>query len=101
MPYDPPNQAAWVNGTTWGQAACKVADSVTGHQAYGLGSCCFNVNPSVTAEHAFEVPVAPNVRFQNRVTVSPGGTGTIRHVINDRGGPSDSVTNAAGLVSYP
>ncbi|MFC8063865.1 RICIN domain-containing protein [Streptomyces sp. NPDC057293] len=102
MPYDPPNQAAWMNGSTQGYAAYKVADSVTSHQAYGLGSYCFfNVNPQVTAEHAFEVPNNPNVRFRNMVTVSLGGTGTIRHVINDRGGPSNSSTNVANLVSHP
>ncbi|MEU0278606.1 RICIN domain-containing protein [Streptomyces sp. NPDC006195] len=102
MPYDPPNQAAWMNGATQGYAAYKVADSVTSHQAYGLGSYCFfNVNNSVTAEHAFEVPNNANVRFRNMVTVSLGGTGTIRHVINDRGGPSNSATNVANLVSYP
>lgn len=102
MPYDPPNQAAWMNGSTQGYAAYKVADSVTSHQAYGLGSYCFfNVNPQVIAEHAFEVPNNPNVRFRNMVTVSLGGTGTIRHVINDRGGPSNSSTNVANLVNYP
>ncbi|MDX3854557.1 RICIN domain-containing protein [Streptomyces sp. AK02-01A] len=102
MPYDPPNQAAWMNGATQGYAAYKVADSVTSHQAFGLGSYCFfNVNNSVTAEHAFEVPNHPNVRFRNMVSVSLGGTGTIRHVINDRGGPSNSATNVANLVSYP
>ena len=47
MPYDPPNQAAWMNGSTQGYAAYKVADSVTSHEAWGLGSYCyFNVNPS-------------------------------------------------------
>ncbi|MFE2050878.1 RICIN domain-containing protein [Streptomyces sp. NPDC059459] len=102
MPYDPPTQAAWMNGATQGYAAYKVADSVTTHQAYGLGSYCFfNVNPGVTAEHAFEAPAKPEVRFRNMVTVSLGGTGTIRHVINDRGGPSNSSTNVANLVSYP
>ncbi|QDI67404.1 coagulation factor 5/8 type domain-containing protein [Streptomyces calvus] len=102
MPYDPPNQAAWMNGSTQGYAAYKVADHVTSHQAYGLGSYCFfNVDPSVTAERAFEVPDHPDVRFRNMVTVSLGGTGTIRHVINDRGGPSDSATNVANLVSHP
>lgn len=35
------------------------------------------------------------------VTVSLGGTGTIRHVINDRGGPSNSASNVANLVSHP
>ncbi|WP_306329683.1 RICIN domain-containing protein [Streptomyces venezuelae] len=102
MPYDPPTQAAWTNGTTQGYAAYKVADSVTSHQAYGLGSYCyFNVNPGVTAEHAIEAPNRPDVRFRSMVTVSLGGTGTIRHVVNDRGGPSNSSTNVANLVSYP
>ncbi len=41
------------------------------------------------------------VRFQNMVTVSLGGTGTIRHVVNDRGGPSNSAANVADLVNYP
>ncbi|MGW5000861.1 RICIN domain-containing protein [Streptomyces hydrogenans] len=102
MPYDPPNQAAWMNGSTQGYAAYKVADSVTSHQAYGLGSYCyFNVNPSVTAERAIEAPDRPDVRFRSMVTVSLGGTGTIRHVINNRGGPSNSSTNVANLVSHP
>ncbi|MGW2944413.1 RICIN domain-containing protein, partial [Streptomyces sp. NPDC001226] len=75
MPYDPPNQSAWMNGSTQGYAAYKVAGSVTSHQAYGLGSYCyFNVNPSVTAEHAYEVPNTSGVQFHNMVTVSLGGT---------------------------
>ncbi|MFF4800897.1 RICIN domain-containing protein [Streptomyces sp. NPDC001351] len=102
MPYDPPNQAAWMNGSTQGYAAYKVADSVTSHQAYGLGSYCyFNVNPGVVAAHAVEAPNNAGVRFTSMVTVSLGGTGTISHVINDTGGPSDSSTNVANLTSYP
>ncbi|MET8564390.1 RICIN domain-containing protein [Streptomyces flaveolus] len=102
MPYDPPYQAAWMNGSTQGYAAYKVADSVTSHQAYGLGSYCyFNVNPSVTAARAIEAPDNPNVRFTSMVTVSLGGTGTIGHVINNTGGPSNATTNVANLVRYP
>ncbi|WP_392959442.1 RICIN domain-containing protein [Streptomyces sp. LN245] len=102
MPYDPPSQAAWMNGSTQGYAAYKVAPSVTSHEVYGFGSYCyFNVNPGVAAEHAIEAPVNANVRFKDMVTVSLGGTGTIRHVVNDRGGPSNSSTNVANLVSYP
>ena len=37
MPYDPPNQAAWMNGTTSGYAAYKVADSVTTPRGVGPG----------------------------------------------------------------
>ncbi len=102
MPYDPPNQAAWMNGSTQGYAAYKVADSVTSHQAYGLGSYCFfNVNPSVTAERAIEAPNKAGVRFTSMVTVSLGGTGTIRHVVNNTGGPSNSGSNVANLTNYP
>ncbi|HET6856115.1 MAG TPA: RICIN domain-containing protein [Streptomyces sp.] len=100
MPYDPPNQAAWMDGSTQGYTAYKVANNVTSHQAFGLGSYCFfNANPSVAAERAFQAPDNPNVRFRSMVTVSLGGTGTIRHVINNRGGPSNSSTNVANLVS--
>lgn len=102
MPYDPPNQAAWMNGSTQGYAAYKVADSVTSHQAWGLGSYCyFNVNPAVAAERAYEVPSNGGTRLTNMVTVSLGGVGTIRHVANNNGGPSNSSTNVANLVSYP
>lgn len=102
LPYDPPNQAAWMNGSTNGYAAYKVADSVTSHEAWGLGSYCyFNVNPSVVEAHSFEVPNTAGVKFHDLVTVSLGGTGTISHIINNTGGPSNSSSNVADLVSYP
>jgi len=102
MPYDPPNQAAWMNGSTQGWAAYKVGASVTSHEAWGLGSYCFfNANPSVVAAHAFEAPATNGVRFHNMVTVSLGGKGTITHVINNSGGPSNAARNVANLVSYP
>ncbi|HET8846420.1 MAG TPA: hypothetical protein VFN35_33465 [Ktedonobacteraceae bacterium] len=102
LPYDPPNQAAWMNGSTNGYAAYKVASSVTTHEAWGLGSYCFfNVNSSVVDAHSFEVPNTAGVKFHNMVTVSLGGTGTISHIINSTGGPSNSSNNVANLVSYP
>jgi hypothetical protein len=102
MPYDPPNQAAWMNGTTNGYAAYKVADSVTSHEAWGLGSYCFfNVNPSVSASRSFEVPNTPGVKFHDMVTVSLGGTGTIQHIINNTGAAVNSASTVADLVSFP
>ncbi|GAA0959178.1 RICIN domain-containing protein [Kribbella koreensis] len=102
MPYDPPNQAAWMNGSTRGYAAYKVADSVTTHEAWGLGSyCVFNDDPSIVADRAFEVPNKPGVKFHSMVTVSLGGKGTISHVINNTGGPSNSANNKAQVTSYP
>ncbi|GAA1511206.1 RICIN domain-containing protein [Kribbella lupini] len=102
MPYDPPNQAAWMNGSTRGYAAYKVADSVTTHEAWGLGSyCVFTSDASIIADRAFEVPNKTGVKFHNMVTVSLGGRGTIAHVINTTGGPSNSSTNVAQWVNYP
>ncbi|MGP9022533.1 RICIN domain-containing protein [Streptomyces sp. BR1] len=102
MPYDPPNQAAWMNGSTRGYDAYKVAGSVTRHEAWGLGSYCyFSSDPSVVADRAFEAPTAPGVRFHDMVTVSLGGKGTIGHVINDSGGTANSGTNVVNLVSGP
>ncbi|MDX6362083.1 MAG: hypothetical protein QOC85_1086, partial [Streptomyces sp.] len=102
MPYDPPNQDAWMNGSTKGYDAYKVADSVQHHEAWGLGSYCFfSANNTVTAEHAIEAPSTAGVLFHDMVTVSLGGTGTISHVINGTGGPSNSSNNVANLVNYP
>jgi hypothetical protein len=97
MPYDPPNQAAWMNGSSDGFAAYEVAPNVTSHQAYGLGSYCFfNVNPAVVADHAFEAPNTPGVQFHDLLTVSLGGVGVIEHVINSTGGATPS--NTTGLI---
>ncbi|GAA2711103.1 RICIN domain-containing protein [Actinoplanes palleronii] len=102
MPYDPPNQAAYMNGSTQGWAAYKVADSVTSHEAWGLGSYAyFNVNPAVVNARAFEVPVNSGVKFHDMVTVSLGGTGTISHVINNTGAAANSGHQVTNLVSGP
>ncbi len=99
MPYDPASNAQWGSpgGGTQGWAAYKVANSVTTHEAWGVGSYCFfNVNPGVVASRSFEVPNTPGVRFHGLVSVSLGGVGTINRVINDTG----AVANTANQVSY-
>ncbi|MEN3615547.1 discoidin domain-containing protein [Plantactinospora sp. ZYX-F-223] len=101
-PYDPPNQAAFMNGSTRGYAAYKVADSVTSHEAWGLGSYCyFNVNPAVVNERSFEVPVTSGVRFHNMVTVSLGGVGTINRIINNSGGTANTANQVQYLNNFP
>ncbi|AVT31819.1 MULTISPECIES: discoidin domain-containing protein [unclassified Plantactinospora] len=101
-PYDPPNQAAFMNGSTRGYPAYKVADSVTSHEAWGLGSYCyFNVNPAVVNERSFEVPVTSGVRFHNMVTVSLGGVGTINRIINNSGGTANTANQVQYLNNFP
>ena len=101
MPYDPPNQAAWMNGSTNGYAAYKVADTVTTHEAWGMGSYCyFNVNPSVVRRTAASrCPINPNVRFHNLLTVSLGGNGVITNVINTTGGPAQGTATVPSTVT--
>ena len=60
MPYNPPNQAAWMNGSSNGYPAIAVASNVTSFGGWGLGSYCyFNVNPAVNSAMAFQSPPAP------------------------------------------
>jgi hypothetical protein len=103
MPYDVPNQAAWIgpNGLN-GYAAYKVGAGVTSHEAWGLGSYnFFNVNPSVSAFHAFEVPDNASVRFHDVLTVSLNFQGVITHVINNTGGTTPAGTVPVNVVSFP
>jgi Chitobiase/beta-hexosaminidase C-terminal domain len=103
MPYDVPDQASWNSAAgVNGYAAYKVANSVTSHEAWGLGSYCFfNVNPSVSSLHAFEAPNTAGVRFHDLLTVSLNFQGLITHVINNTGATTPSGTVPVNLVSFP
>ncbi len=102
MPYDPPNQASWMNGSSDGWASYEVAPSVTSHQAFGLGIYCFfEANPSNQAAHAIETPTGSGIGFHDMVTVSLGGTGTIQHVINNNGGAVNSGNTVSDLTTGP
>ena len=102
MPYDVPNQAAWMNGTKNGYVAYKVADGVTSHEAWGLGSYCyFNVNGAVKADNAYEVPNATGVKMHDLVTVSLGNNGSISHIINGVGPVTPTDSSPAKLLAYP
>ena len=101
-PYDPPSQSAWRAGAN-GYAAYKVADNVTSHEAWGMGSYCnFTTDRSIVADRGFEAPDNPNVRFHALLTVSLGGNGTISHVINNTGGAAQgTATVPVNVGSYP
>ncbi|MEU3979061.1 coagulation factor 5/8 type domain-containing protein [Streptomyces sp. NPDC026672] len=101
--YDAPNQAAIQNGSIRGYAAYKVADNVTTHEGWGLGSYCYyNVNPSIVQHHGFAAPNTSGVKFHNLLVVSLGGQGQYERVINDTGSPtSGTSTTPSTVVSYP
>jgi len=102
QPYDPPSNAAWRAGAN-GYAAYKVADNVTNHQAWAMGSYCyFNINPAVHSNNGFEIPTNGGVQLHNIFTVSLGGIGTIDHVVNNTGAATGGVeTIPVNIVNFP
>jgi hypothetical protein len=101
MPYDPPSQSAWMDGSADGYPSIAVANSVTTFQAFGLGVYCFfNVNPSEISANALTSPTASGVQWHDMVSVSLGGTGTIQHIINGTGSTVNSSSTVADLTSF-
>jgi hypothetical protein len=89
IPYDPPDQASFTSAPgVNGWASYKVADSVTTHEAWGLGIYSVFRHPNVTLSRAIEVPVTPGVRFHHMITVALDNLGEISNVIDDKGGPT-------------
>ncbi|MFY0578752.1 hypothetical protein ACN28S_34680 [Cystobacter fuscus] len=91
IPYDVPNQSRWTHDGVKGYASYKVANSVTNHDARGLGIYSVFYNP-VILENAIETPTTPGVKFQHMITVFLGSTSgaAINHIINGTGA---AVTN--------
>jgi hypothetical protein len=101
MPYDPPSQSAWMDGSADGYPSIAVASGVTSFKAYGLGVYCyFNVNPSEISANALTSPATSGVTWNDMVTVSLGGTGTIQHIINGTGATVNSSSTVADLTAY-
>jgi hypothetical protein len=88
MPYDVPDQPSWKSGQTNGFASYKVADTVTRHEAWGVGVYCFFRDASVKAHSAVEAPAAAGVTFHHLTTVWLNGKAgsEITHIINGVGG---------------
>jgi hypothetical protein len=87
IPYDPPDQPSYTSAPgANGWASYKVADTVTSHEAWGLGIYSVFRKPDVVLSRAIEVPANPNVRFHDMITVALGRLGEISNVINSSGG---------------
>jgi hypothetical protein len=108
LPYDPPNQAAWMDGSAHGYPSYVVSDGVATHQAYGLGIYSFfdptrTNNNYIIEDNAMTVPAADGVSVHDVGTVFLSGTGEITHVI-DGVGTTANQSNAGQLhpvVTYP
>ena len=103
LPYDPPTQADWMNGSVKGYAGYRVGDKVRTHQLYGAGVYVFNQNnPSIETENGFEVPNRPGVKLHHIMTVNLSA-GVIDHVVNGVGAAADTtkVGQPVFLTDYP
>ena len=103
LPYDPPTQADWMNGSIEGWAGYKVGDHVTTHTLYGGGVYVFNQNnPSIHTENGFEVPETPGVQLYHIMTVNLSA-GTIDHVVNGVGDAADTTRIGVPvyIIQYP
>jgi hypothetical protein len=95
MPYDPPSQTAWQESAgVNGYPSYKVADSVTTHQAAGIGVYSVFDN-DVQADNAIETPTVSGVSMHHLVTVSLA-SGSIDNIINGTGG---SVAQGGNMVA--
>jgi hypothetical protein len=103
LPYDPPNQSGWSSGSgVNGWASYKVADSVTSHEAWGLGIYSVFTNGGIFLTRAIEVPNNANVRFHDMITVCLGANGGISNVINNTGGStSPNVGFTPKVTNFP
>jgi hypothetical protein len=103
LPYDPPTQADWMNGSVEGYAGYKVGDQVKTHDLYGGGVYVFNQNnPSIHTENGFEVRETPGVQLHHIMTVNLSA-GTIDHVVNGVGAAADTTKIGVPvyIVEYP
>ena len=76
-----------MSGTTSGYASYKVADTVTSHEAWGVGVYAYFRVAAVKANSAIEAPPVPGVKFHNMTTIWLNGQAgsEISHIINDMG----------------
>jgi hypothetical protein len=108
IPYDPPDQPSYTAGKDAkgalidGWASYKVADTVTNHEAWGLGIYSVFRHPNVVLTRAIEVPETPNVRFHSMITTALDNLGAIENIINDKGGATSIKPRVwPRLTSYP
>jgi hypothetical protein len=95
LPYDPPDQASWTDGTKDGYASYVVAPSVTTHDLTGTAICSLFTSSTfagapVHATTSIEAPMLPTVRLDAMTTAVIALGGGIRHVVNGAGDPVDA-----------
>lgn len=93
IPYDVPSQAAWMHDGVKGYASYKVADTVTNHQAQGMGVYCYFLYTG-QLDNAIETPVSSEIKMKHMVMQWLGldKASGINHLINNQGPAIDANT---------
>ncbi|MFD4505913.1 discoidin domain-containing protein [Streptomyces sp. NPDC058457] len=101
--YDAPNAAAITHDGVVGYAAYKVADTVTTHEAWGLGSYCnYTADPTIVQSNGFQVPTGSGIKMHDLLVISLGGMGQYAHVVNTTGSPtSGTSTTPSKVTQFP
>jgi hypothetical protein len=98
LPYDPPNQSSWTHNGVNGYASYKVANTVTSHQAYGLGIYSVFNTSNIKCFNTIETPTNQQVNVHDMINVFIGGSGSsdeMTHIINGTGATLTSGVNTA------
>lgn len=104
IPYDVPDQESWMSNhaTVNGFASYKVAESVSSHDAWGLGIYSFFRDAEVKLNSAIEIPDTAGVKIHNATSVFLAGkTGSeITHVVNEFGEAVTYAGNRKTITEY-
>jgi hypothetical protein len=101
LPYDPPSQSAWMDGSANGYPSYVVAPQVKSHTAYGMGVYSFfNQGVDIVEDSGISVPNTPGVTVTHAVSVFLPGSGSITHVVDEAGGSVQSGTQTSFLPFY-
>ena len=110
LPYDAPSQGVWSESSgVNGYASYKVANSLTSHQAYGLGVYGVFTSTTTSCFNAIETPTnAQQVNLHDIISVcitaEGGSSSQITHIINGTGnevGPSFAMATTGSLWQNP
>ncbi len=104
IPYDPPSQDAWKNGSVNGYASYKIGDNVNTHKAPALGIYCyFRDANNIFEERAIEAPTGRNITLLHMITfwLNGNSNSAINHVVNNVGGAATQWNRCVNLAQWP
>jgi hypothetical protein len=81
-----------------GFVSYKVADTVSNHEAWGVGVYSFFRDHTVNMPTGISSPQKPGIKFHNSLSVFLNGKGHISHVLNDQGPSVQKIGNHQAYV---